>query len=87
MVEYMNQNQYSTSSLALAAAIQLASTGKLQFVDKTNPEHAEFIFNRTEDLDQIIELFWKKSLPLDAFSYFETIRYIKARLYSEGKDI
>jgi hypothetical protein len=82
----MNQNYYQTSSLALAAAIQLASTSKLQYVEKLHNVHkASFVFNRTPDLDKIIELFWQKALPLDAFSYFETTRYIKSRLYEESK--
>jgi hypothetical protein len=81
-----NQHQYETSSLALAAAIQLASTSKLQAVEKSrDSSKASFVFNRTSDLDKVIELFWQKALPLDAFSYFETIRYIKSRLYEEGK--
>ena len=77
----MNNNQYSTQSLALAAAIQLASLSKLQLIDRSQPDRCEFVFDRTSDLDKVIELFWQKALPLDAFSYFETVRYIKSRLY------
>lgn len=79
----MNKNQYyKTPSLALASAIQLASKSKLQFIEKSDQSNrALFAFPLSDDLTQIIDLFWKKALPLDAFSYFEAMRYIKSRLY------
>lgn len=82
----MNQDQYTTTSLALAAAIQLASKSKLLFIEKTSNRHSTFIFSETPDLSEIIEKFWKKELPLDALSYFEALRYIKARLYQGGEE-
>jgi len=82
----MNKDEYKTASLALAAAIQMASASKLQYVERL-PDNSKalFVFTRTSDLDNIIQLFWQKNLPLDAFSYFETTRYIKSRLYEEDK--
>ena len=81
----MNQNQYfSTTSLSLAAAIQVSSASKLQFVDRTdNSDKAGFVFDRTEDLDRVVQLFWQRQLPLDALTYFEAIKYVKARLYED----
>jgi hypothetical protein len=78
----MNNNQYQTTSLALASAIQLASASKLQAVEKSpDSRRAIFIFNMTPDLNDIVKRFWQRSLPLDAFSFFESIKLIKARLY------
>jgi len=79
----MDKNQYTTQSLSLAAAIQTTSTGKLLFVDKSTGEKSSFVFEKTSDMPQIVESFWKKELKVDALSYFESLRYIKARLYSE----
>lgn len=82
----MDNNYYQTSSLALASAIQLASTSKLQSVEKSpDSSKAIFVFNITPDLDTIVQHFWDRTLPLDAFSYFETTKYIKSRLY-ESKE-
>lgn len=82
----MNQNEYATSSLSLAAAIQVASKSKLQSVSKPQESHrAIFVFNKTEDLPEVIQRFWQKSLNVDALSFFETIKQIKSRLYEEGK--
>ena len=82
----MDQNKYTTTSLALSAAIQLASKSKLLAVEKISSKQSSFVFNETPDLPEIVEKFFKKELLLDAFSYFETLRYIKARLYQEGSE-
>ncbi|OGC59952.1 hypothetical protein A3A70_02920 [candidate division WWE3 bacterium RIFCSPLOWO2_01_FULL_42_11] len=82
----MDQNKYATTSLALAAAIQLASKSKLLAVEKISSKQSSFVFTETPDLPEIVEKFFKKELLLDAFSYFETLRYIKARLYQEGSE-
>lgn len=82
----MHENQYVTTSLPLAAAILLVSTSKLLDVDKTSSsQRASFVFSHTDDLPKVIELFWDKSLPVDALSYFETVKAIKSRLYEEVK--
>lgn len=81
----MNQNKYSTTSLALATAIQLASKSKLLAVEKISFKQSSFVFNETTDLPDVVDKFFKKQLLIDAFSYFETLRYIKARLY-EGSE-
>lgn len=79
------QNIYKTTSLALASAINAVSTAKLHCIDFTNPNRAEFVFDRSEDpsFDTIIEHFWSKNLPCDCSTFFESQRYIKSRLYSE----
>jgi hypothetical protein len=78
----MDKNQYITQSLSLAAAIQTASTGKLLFVDKGIGNKSSFVFKKTSELVGIIDKFWKKDLKVDALTYFESLRYIKNRLYS-----
>ena len=79
----MDKDKYSVTSLALAAAIQLASNGKLLGVEKVSDKQSAFVFEKTSDLVQIVEKFYKKDLLLDAFSYFESLRYIKSILYRE----
>jgi hypothetical protein len=81
-----NQNQYQkTTSLALAAAIQAYSENKLLFVERSLTNKSTFVFADTPDLTQTINKFWRKELLLDALTYFEALRYIKARLY-EGQE-
>jgi len=80
----INQDKYQkVTSLALATAIQLASKDKLLRVEKVTDRQFAFVFENTSDVSQIAYKFWNKDLLLDALSYFETLRYIKSRLYSE----
>lgn len=80
--EYQNINDYySTSDLALATAISLYYP--LEVVDRTNPHKAQFLFKRNEQLDQLIEAYWKGELKVNPATYFQQLKIIKARLYEE----
>jgi hypothetical protein len=72
---------YSSSDLALVAAISLWHP--IESIDRTNPAKALFIFKRDENLDQIIESFWKQELRIEPQSYFNQLKIIKSRLYGE----
>ncbi len=79
-------NLYKTASLSLAAAVQTISTAKLERIDfSALNNRAEFIFDKSKDanFDSIVTRFWTKNLPIDAFSYFESLKYLKSRLYEE----
>lgn len=80
MTQGLNVNDYySSSDLALAAAISLYYP--LELIDRTNPRKAQFLFKRHEQLEQLIESFWKKELLVDSLTYFNQLKVIKARLY------
>jgi|GEM_PF-1346880 len=85
----MTSQTFSTQSLALACAIQTVSLAKLSSIE-LSPEssRATFFFDRSQDtqLSTIIAQFWAKQLPVDALSYFETLKYFKSRLYQEKTD-
>lgn len=72
-------NTYSTSDLALATAISLFVP--LDSVDTRDPRRAEFIFRRDENLDKLIEAFWKNEMRVSPQAYFSQLRLIKSRLY------
>jgi len=74
-------NYYSTSDLALAAAISLYYP--LEVVDRTNPHKAQFLFKRDEQLNQFIESYWKSAITIEPKAYFNQLRIIKSRLYEE----
>ncbi len=73
---------YSTSDLALVAAISLYFP--LEAIDRQNPHKALFLFKRQEQLDQLIESYWRGELQVEPQNYFNQLKNIKARLYSEG---
>lgn len=73
---------YSTSDLALASLISLYYP--LEAIDKTqNPYKAQFIFKKEEKLNELIELYWKGEIRVEPQTYFNQLKNIKARLYSE----
>lgn len=84
-----NNHYFSTQSLSLATAIQAVSAAKLEFIEfQDSSKRANFVFNRKKDpsFDELVQRFWAKTLPVDASTYFEALRQLKARLYEEQND-
>lgn len=76
----MNMNLiYSTTDLFLATTISLYFP--LDSVDKTNPHKSIFNFRRTDDLDKIIEMYWRRELKIEPQSVLNQLKTIKSRLY------
>ncbi|MBP8961081.1 hypothetical protein KBG31_02570 [Patescibacteria group bacterium] len=75
------KDYYSTSDLALTTAISLWYP--IEAIDKTNPHKATFLFRRDEKLDELLELYWKRELKVEPQLYFQQLKAIKTRLYSE----
>lgn len=75
----MYQNEYSTTSLPLAAALALFFP--VEGIDRTNPDRVAFIFKRDPQLDLTIEGFWKNTLRVSPQAYFMQIKLLKTRLY------
>lgn len=72
---------YSTD-LGLAAS--LVSHGFfLNHLDKSNPQKVEFCFERVSQLDQAIQLYWANQLTVPALAYFNALKMLKNRIYSE----
>jgi hypothetical protein len=74
-------NYYTTSDLALATAVSLCFP--IDAIDRQNPRKASFLFKRNEKLDELIETYWKRELKIEPQEYFNQLKAIKARLYSE----
>lgn len=73
---------FETSSLPLAGAIICCGIS-LDSVVKNPDGKSVFIFNRSNnpDLDQIIQNFWQKTLKIEPNSFWESIRFLKSRIY------
>jgi hypothetical protein len=75
-----NINQeYRTSDLACASALSLFVS--VLDLDKSDPRRAQFIFKRTEELDELIEQFRMQELSVEPRAYFDQIKALKTRLY------
>ena len=72
---------YSTSDLGLATALSLFYP--IEVIDHTNPSKAKFLFKQNEDLDPLIETYWRNEMRASPQTYFNQLRVIKSRLYEE----
>ncbi len=81
MTMYPNEDSfYRTADLALAAAISLFRP--LEAIDQTSdPRRCEFVFAHDQELDAIIEAYWRRELKVDPRAYADAHRAIKARIF------
>jgi hypothetical protein len=74
---------YSTTDLALATALSLFYP--VEAIDRQDPHKAHFQFKRTDELDKLINAYWHGEMRVEPQGYFNSLKSIKARLYSEGR--
>lgn len=73
-------NHYKTSDLALAVTLSLYCS--ITSIEKQNPRKAQFIFDRNQELDNLLDRYWKKELLVEPRTYFDELKALKARLYT-----
>lgn len=77
-----NQTYFTTYDLGLAAT--LISTGfVLDHLDNINPRKVQFVFKRRNTLDAVIQNYWANTCHVDAQTYFNAIKTLKNRIYSQ----
>ncbi len=75
-----NKSFYETQSLLLGAT--LISLGiPLDSVVKNPDGKSTFVFPKEDNLDQILEAFWKKTLTIEPNLLWESTRFLKSRIY------
>ena len=80
-------NDYPTpfSTYDLGASAGLVSTGySLIHIDKTKGLKALFLFENSDDVIEAAQMYWRGELQVDALAYFNALKNIKNRLYSQG---
>lgn len=73
-------NTYKTSDLSLATTLSLYCP--IIKIRKENPRKAEFLFERNQELDNLLDRYWKKELLVEPCTYFDQLKALKNRLYS-----
>jgi len=76
------QNYYSTPSLAVAATLSIHFP--VDHIDRSNPHTFNFVFERTQELDNLLETYWRRQLRIEPQSYFEQLRLLKIRLHENA---
>lgn len=74
--DYFQTTDLGSASAAVAAGFVLRS------LIKDVPNRAQFVFDDTPELQATLEKYWSGSLSVDAKTYFETIKWLKTRLYN-----
>jgi hypothetical protein len=74
-------NTYETYDLGLAAALRTCGYKLIGF-EPTASRRVAFVFESTPNLDESIQLFWTGQLPVDALSYFGSVKLLKAQIHS-----
>lgn len=72
------------TSFDLGASAALVCAGfELLALDKANPRKAMFVFKREDGIEEKIDDYWADHLKVKARTYFDTLKMLKNRLYSE----
>lgn len=73
---------WTTYDLGISTAL-LCAGFELLSVDRENPRKAMFIFNRKAGIERIVNDYWTNRLEIKARSFFDNMKMLKNRIYSE----
>lgn len=79
--EISTDNPFITYDIGLAASLVTLGYSLLD-VDKSNPRKSQFMFNRDEHTEKMVNNYWDDSLTLPARSLIDNLKMLKNRLYS-----
>ncbi len=87
MTMNMNNNfstdeHFSSSDLALVTTLSLFFP--IEAVDRVRPNKSFFLFKRQEQLDRLVEQYWRGEIRVEPQAYFAQLKTIKVRLYSSN---
>lgn len=73
---------FATYDLGLASALITADFDLLT-LDKSNLRKVRFIFGRKAGIEKAVNDYWADELKVKGRSYFDNLKMLKNRLYSE----
>lgn len=73
---------WTTYDLGVSTAL-LCAGFELLSLNRNNPRKVLFIFRREEKIDETANTYFADQLKLNARSYFDQLKALKNRLYSE----
>lgn len=80
MTKALDTDFYLTSDLSLAATLSLFFP--LIDIDKSGGRKAVFLFQRSSELEKLVESYFQNAIKVVPRAYYNQLRDIKARLYS-----
>lgn len=80
----LNDPTYVWTTYDLGVSTALLCAGfELLSLNKTNPRKCLFIFRRAKNIDETANAYFADQLKLNARSFFDQLKALKNRLYSE----
>jgi hypothetical protein len=73
---------FTTFDIGVSTAL-LCAGFKLLSVDKENPRKSMFIFEKTDTIGEVANQYFSDQLEVKARSYFDHLKALKNKLYSE----
>ena len=71
---------FKTSDLALATAISVLGIA-IEAMQQSDGERMNFIFAKSEKLQDIMNRFWRGELLVEPQAYFNQLKVLKTRIY------
>ena len=68
-----------TSDICLATTISLWYP--LDSIERTGESKVVFLFKRDEQLDELVQAYWRKELKVEPQSYFSALKFLKNRIH------
>lgn len=75
------EQYFKTSDLSLAATISLEIP--IEKIDRSDSSRVEFHFLINQQLEQLIDRYWKGKLHVEPKQFFNQLRTLKARIYDK----
>ena len=72
---------FATTDLGIAAAL-LTAEFELLNLDKSDPRKVKFVFSRADGISKVADDFWSNRLEQRVRSFWDNIKVLKNRLYS-----
>lgn len=73
--------QFTTYDLGATTAL-ICSGYALMSIDWENPNKALFVFRRESGIEETLDEYWADQLEVKARRYFDSLKAVKSRLYS-----
>lgn len=81
--DHASNSQFTTYDLGAASALICVGFSLLR-LDKENPRKCLFVFSQADGLQEALDRYWADELHGNLRKYFETVKMLKNRIYSEG---
>jgi hypothetical protein len=82
----MSETAYQTSSLPLAGFLVYCNVPLLKVLKDKSTGKKIFEFQRIEGLDDLLEIYFRRTAKVEPELYFFAIKSLKARLYDFDDD-